>query len=78
MHLVGEDALEENGEIVTLPVEESAAGRLPHILLPVGDHIDLPSAILKALLGLGFQDVFENQTLAVVDHCLAQEVVAAS
>ena len=78
MHLVGEDALEENGEIVTLPVEESAAGRFPHILLPVGDHIDLPSAILKALLSLGFQDILKNQALAVVDDCLAQEIVATT
>jgi hypothetical protein len=53
VHLVGEDALEENGEVVTLPVEKPTAGRFPHILLPVSDHIDLPSAILKALLGLG-------------------------
>jgi hypothetical protein len=78
VHLVGEDALEENGEVITLPVEESAAGRFPYILLPVGDHIDLPSTILKALLGLGLQDVLENQALAVIDDCLTQEVVATS
>jgi hypothetical protein len=74
-HFIRKDALEEDWKVVSLPVDESAAGRFVDVLLPVGDHIDLPGAVLKALLCLGLQDVLEDQTLAVVDHCLAQKVV---
>jgi len=77
-HLICEDTLEENWEEVSLPVDKPAAGRFMHILFPISDYIDLPGAILEALLCFCFQNVLENQTLAVVNDRLTQEVVAST
>ena len=69
---VCENTLEKDWEKVSLPIDESATCRFVDVLLPVGDHIDLPCAVLKTLLRLDFQNVLKDQALAVVDDCLTQ------
>lgn len=78
VHLVSIDALQEYWVEVTLPIQESAPGGFMHILLPVRDDIDLPSAVFETLLRVDFEDVLENQAFAVVDHSFTEEVVATA
>ena len=45
-----DDFLEEHREEGATPVQEATPGRLPHVPLPVGYNIDLPSVELKLTL----------------------------
>jgi len=70
--LVCKNALQENRVEIALPVEEAAASRFVNVPFPVGDHIDLPGAILEALLGLSFHDVLIDQALTVIHYSLSK------
>ena len=71
-HFIREDTLEEHWEKVSLPIDKAATGRSVNVLLPIGYHINLPSAILETLLGFSLQDILKDQAFAMIDHCLTQ------
>lgn len=71
-HLVSIDALEKGGEQRSVPVKESASGRLAHIPLPIGYNIDLPGEEVKSLLLFFFKDVIEDQALAMINHSFSK------
>jgi hypothetical protein len=71
-HLIFIDALEKRGEQRSVPVKESASGRLAHIPLPIGYNIDLPGEEVKSLLLIFFKDVIEDQALAMINHSFSK------